>query len=398
MRFMRHPRCATTLIRGVEQADTSYVPPNPKTAFVCQSCGNQFPKWIGRCPNCGGWNTLVEERVVAAPKSRGSTRTRAPREPIPLDAVPPDAEERLSTGIGGFDRVLGGGVGRGSLVLLGGDPGIGKSSLLMQASASIGTRGTVLYVSGEESAAQIKLRARRFGIEGPNILVLAETDLATVIEAIRRIKPLFTVIDSIQTMSSDAIGSAAGGVSQLRECTARLLEVAKGDDVPIVLVGHVTTEGAVAGARGHRSRSARRVRESRRRPARSRTGSGPRRRGRARVGAPRQGGRPAHRVRRRARARRRAASRAAVDPAFEGGAAPRLRPRGHPSGEPWRSRRNCSRSDRRVLFARRSRAFGHSRKLGERAYTSRPIDPSIPAARARRRPHRHRPDAPPAHQ
>src|SRR5207249_10004900 len=249
MRFMRHPRCATTLIRGVEQADTSYVPPNPKTAFVCQSCGNQFPKWIGRCPNCGGWNTLVEERVVAAPKSRGSTRTRAPREPIPLDAVPPDAEERLSTGIGEFDRVLGGGVVRGSLVLLGGDPGIGKSSLLMQASASIGTRGTVLYVSGEESAAQIKLRARRFGIEGPNILVLAETDLATVIEAIRRTKPLFTVIDSIQTMSSDAIGSAAGGVSQLRECTARLLEVAKGDDVPIFLVGHVTKEGAVAGPR-----------------------------------------------------------------------------------------------------------------------------------------------------
>ena len=194
---MRHPRCATTLIRGVEQADTSYVPPNPKTAFVCQSCGNQFPKWIGRCPNCGGWNTLVEERVVAAPKSRGSTRTRAPREPIPLDAVPPDAEERLSTGIGEFDRVLGGGVVRGSLVLLGGDPGIGKSSLLMQASASIGTRGTVLYVSGEESAAQIKLRARRFGIEGPNILVLAETDLGSVIEGIRKVRPIFAVIDSI---------------------------------------------------------------------------------------------------------------------------------------------------------------------------------------------------------
>src|SRR5438093_1194212 len=124
MRFMRHPRCATTLIRGVEQADTSYVPPNPKTAFVCQSCGNQFPKWIGRCPNCGGWNTLVEERVVAAPKSRGSTRTRAPREPIPLDAVPADAEERLSTGIGEFDRVLGGGVVRGSLVL----PGRGRGT------------------------------------------------------------------------------------------------------------------------------------------------------------------------------------------------------------------------------------------------------------------------------
>jgi len=219
----------------------------PKTAFVCQSCGNQFPKWIGRCPSCQGWNTLVEERIVAAPKGRGMAR--APREPIALDAVPNDAEERISTGIGEFDRVLGGGVVRGSLVLLGGDPGIGKSSLLMQASARLATRGTVLYCSGEESAAQIKLRARRFGIEGPNILVLAETDLGTIIEAIRRIRPIFTVIDSIQTMSSDIIGSAAGGVSQLRECAARLLDVAKGDDVPIFLVGHVTKEGAVAGPR-----------------------------------------------------------------------------------------------------------------------------------------------------
>ena len=184
---------------------------------------------------------------MAPPKGRGAVR--APREAIPLDAVPADAEARISTGIGEFDRVLGGGVVRCSLVLLGGDPGIGKSSLLMQASASLAQRGTVLYVSGEESAAQIKLRARRFGIESPTILVLAETDLGTIIEAIRRIRPIFTVIDSIQTMSSDAIGSAAGGVSQLRECAARLLDVAKGDDVPIFLVGHVTKEGAVAGPR-----------------------------------------------------------------------------------------------------------------------------------------------------
>ena len=226
------------------------MPSTPKTAFVCQSCGNQFPKWIGRCPNCGGWNTLVEERVVAAPKGQSRlARARAARAPVALSEVPADAEERISTGISEFDRVLGGGVVRGSLVLLGGDPGIGKSSLLMQASASLAQRGTVLYVSGEESAAQIKLRARRFGIDSPNILVLAETDLATVIEAIRRARPIFTVIDSIQTMSSDVIGSAAGGVSQLRECAARLLEVAKGDDVPIFLVGHVTKEGAVAGPR-----------------------------------------------------------------------------------------------------------------------------------------------------
>ena len=220
----------------------------PKTAFVCQQCGNDFPKWIGRCPGCGGWNTLVEERVVAPQKGR-SGPARAPREPVALDSVPNDAEQRIPTGIGEFDRVLGGGIVRGSLVLLGGDPGIGKSSLLMQASSSLSQRGPVLYVSGEESAAQVKLRARRFGIEGGNILVLAETDLGSVIESIRRVKPIFCVIDSIQTMSSDIIGSAAGGVSQLRECAARLLEVAKGDDVPIFLVGHVTKEGNVAGPR-----------------------------------------------------------------------------------------------------------------------------------------------------
>jgi DNA repair protein RadA/Sms len=220
----------------------------PKTAFVCQQCGNDYPKWIGKCPACGGWNTLVEERVVAPQKGRAGP-ARPAREPIALDNVPNDAEQRIPTGISEFDRVLGGGIVRGSLVLLGGDPGIGKSSLLMQASSSLSARGQVLYVSGEESAAQVKLRARRFGIEGGNILVLAETDLSSVIEAIRRVKPIFCVIDSIQTMNSDMIGSAAGGVSQLRECAARLLEVAKGDDVPIFLVGHVTKEGNVAGPR-----------------------------------------------------------------------------------------------------------------------------------------------------
>ena len=220
----------------------------PKTAFVCQQCGFDSPKWIGRCPSCDGWNTLVEERVVAAPKGRDGA-PRAPRVAVPLDQVPQSAEERLATGIGELDRVLGGGIVPGSLVLLGGDPGIGKSSLLMQASARLRERGAVLYVSGEESAAQVKIRARRFGIDGAGILLLAETDLATVIEQIRRIRPVVAVVDSIQTMSSDAIGSAAGGVSQLRECAARLLEVAKGEDVPIFLIGHVTKEGAVAGPR-----------------------------------------------------------------------------------------------------------------------------------------------------
>jgi len=226
------------------------VPParSPKTAFVCQQCGFDSPKWIGRCPSCDGWNTFVEERVVAPPKGRDGA-ARAPRVAIPLDQVSGSAEARLATGIGELDRVLGGGIVPGSLVLLGGDPGIGKSSLLMQASARLRERGTVLYVSGEESAAQVKMRARRFGIDGSGILLLAETDLASVIEQIRRTRPALTVIDSIQTMSSEDIASAAGGVSQLRECTARLLEVAKGEDVSIVLIGHVTKEGAVAGPR-----------------------------------------------------------------------------------------------------------------------------------------------------
>jgi len=190
------------------------MPPRPKSAFICQQCGFQSPKWVGRCPSCDGWNTLVEERIVAAPKGRGLARS--PRAPIALGDVPADAEERMVTGIGEFDRVLGGGIVQGSCVLLGGDPGIGKSSLLMQASAALATKGTVLYVSGEESAAQIKMRARRFGIASDEILVLAETDLGSVIEAIRKVRPIFTVIDSIQTMNSDAIASAAGGVSQLR--------------------------------------------------------------------------------------------------------------------------------------------------------------------------------------
>src|SRR3989475_138326 len=223
------------------------MPTRPKSAFVCQQCGLQAPKWVGRCPACDGWNTFVEERVVAPAKGRGLAR--APRAPIALGDVPADAEERLQTGIGEFDRVLGGGIVQGSCVLLGGDPGIGKSSLLMQASAALASKGVVLYVSGEESAAQIKMRARRFGIASDGILVLAETDLGSVVEAIRKVRPIFCVIDSIQTMNSDEIASGAGGVSQLRECTARLLELSKGEDVPIFLVGHVTKEGAVAGPR-----------------------------------------------------------------------------------------------------------------------------------------------------
>src|SRR3989442_9856792 len=161
------------------------MPAHSKSAFVCQQCAFQSPKWIGRCPSCDGWNTFVEERVVAAPKGRGGP-ARAPRTPIALGDVPADAEERLVTGLGEFDRVLGGGIVPGSCVLLGGDPGIGKSSLLMQASAALARGGTVLDVPGEEPAGQVKLRPRRFAIAGHGILPLAETDLPAGLEATQR--------------------------------------------------------------------------------------------------------------------------------------------------------------------------------------------------------------------
>lgn len=222
------------------------MPKPPKTAFVCQQCGHATPKWAGRCPECGSWNSLVEERVVSAPKGRAP---RTPRAPVALADVPAEAEERLGSGIPEFDRVLGGGIVRGSLVLLGGEPGIGKSSLLAQVSGRAAAGGPVLYVSGEESPAQVKLRARRLGVERADIRLLPETDVGAVGEAVRQLRPRLVVIDSIQTTTSDAIGSAAGSVGQLRECTARFLELAKGEDVPIFLVGHVTKEGAIAGPR-----------------------------------------------------------------------------------------------------------------------------------------------------
>ena len=222
------------------------MPKPPKTAFVCQQCGNATPKWAGRCPSCGGWNTLVEERVVAAPKGRA---VRARAAPISLADVPADDEQRLVTGLTEFDRVLGGGIVRGSLVLLGGEPGIGKSSLLAQVSARLAARGTVLYITGEESPAQVKLRARRLGIETADIRLLAETDVDAIVEHVRELQPILAIVDSIQTMTAAEIASAAGSVSQLRESASRFLESAKSLGVPIFLVGHVTKEGAIAGPR-----------------------------------------------------------------------------------------------------------------------------------------------------
>ena len=214
-----------------------------KTVFVCGECGYESSKWLGRCPNCESWNTFVEAAPVQQIK-KGISSQRA----LPLREVQADAARRIPSGIGELDRVLGGGIVGGSAVLLGGDPGIGKSTLLMQMAGSLTNQGSVLYVTGEESAAQLKLRAQRLGASG-DMLLLAETDI-TVIEAeIERIKPAFLIIDSIQTMYCPDIASAPGSVSQVREATSFLTRVAKTTGTAVFIVGHVTKEGAIAGPR-----------------------------------------------------------------------------------------------------------------------------------------------------
>jgi DNA repair protein RadA/Sms len=220
-----------------------------RTAFVCSACGAASPRWLGRCPTCGAWESLVEERVE--PRSAGGRlnvagdRTR----PTPLADVAPDGARRLETGLAELDRVLGGGVVLGGVVLLGGDPGIGKSTLLMQALAGIAARGhAVLYASGEESAAQIALRARRLGAEGiDRVLVQATTEITELEGAIDDEKPDVVVVDSIQTLRSAELESAAGSVGQLREVAARLVEMAKRRGIALFLIGHVTKDGALAG-------------------------------------------------------------------------------------------------------------------------------------------------------
>ena len=214
----------------------------PKTVYICGECGYESGKWLGRCPNCDSWNTLVES--VPAP----AVHTAAPARALPLSQVETTGARRISTGMAELDRVLGGGVVAGSTVLLGGDPGIGKSTLLMQTAARLAQIGTVLYVTGEESAAQLKLRAERLGVTG-EMLLLAETDLASIEAEIGRVHPAFLIIDSIQTMASPDIASAPGSVAQVREATALLTRVAKGTACAVFIVGHVTKEGALAGPR-----------------------------------------------------------------------------------------------------------------------------------------------------
>jgi len=221
--------------------------PKVKTQYVCQMCGHVEVKWMGRCPACGEWNTLVEEEV--SPSGR-FTPSRARVVPKPIVSIPAQAENRLSTGLSECDFVLGGGVVPGSLVLIGGDPGIGKSTLLLQVSHAMAKNGhRVLYISGEESATQIRLRAERLGTVHSELYVLAETDLDAALEAAVDLKPQFLIVDSIQTVFRPGLASAPGSVAQVRECTGLLLRVAKAESMATFIVGHVTKDGAIAGPR-----------------------------------------------------------------------------------------------------------------------------------------------------
>ncbi len=219
----------------------------PRSLFTCQKCGYQSAKWLGKCPDCNAWNSMVEELIV---KGAGPVGSTGDNPPCPIDQVTSSAEQRLTCGISEFDRVLGGGLVSGSLVLIGGDPGIGKSTLLLQAADHLARSGEpVLYVSAEESPQQIKLRGTRMGANAPALYLLAETSLERIIAHIGTLKPRAVVVDSIQTVFTSALESAAGSVSQVRESAGRLMLLAKGSAIPIFLVGHVTKDGSLAGPR-----------------------------------------------------------------------------------------------------------------------------------------------------
>ena len=220
----------------------------PKTVYQCTECGGQAPKWQGQCPDCGAWNTLVEALATPAP-ARFRNVAGARSAITPLSAVAPQENRRIATGLPEFDRVLGGGLVAGGVVLLGGDPGIGKSTLLLQAAAALGAAHRTLYVTGEESTDQIALRAQRLGLVNAQVELLAEVQLEAIVAAIDTSTPEFVVIDSIQTVYTEALTSAPGSVAQVRECAAQLTRLAKQRGITVIFIGHVTKEGAIAGPR-----------------------------------------------------------------------------------------------------------------------------------------------------
>ena len=222
-----------------------------KTIFCCQACGYHTPKWMGKCPDCGEWQSFVEE-IKAVKPDQGAMRSLSfpQTQPVPIDSVKLEQEDRLLTGISEFDRVLGGGLVSGTLILIGGDPGIGKSTLMLQALNGLaGTKRKVLYVSGEESIRQISIRSRRLGAAGSDLLVVSENDMDSILSMADSVQPDVMVIDSIQTMFSPDLTSAPGSVTQVRESAMRLMLLAKRTGTPIFLVGHVTKDGAIAGPR-----------------------------------------------------------------------------------------------------------------------------------------------------
>ncbi|MGO9688907.1 MAG: DNA repair protein RadA [Syntrophobacteraceae bacterium] len=224
-------------------------PHKTKTVYVCQSCGSQSPRWMGKCPDCGAWNTMVEERMEKA-KDIGSSKRGNGAEPLLLGDIQSRDEDRFVTKIGELDRVLGGGIVSGSVVLIGGDPGIGKSTLVLQMLKQVSDlRGKALYVSGEESPAQIKMRALRLGVKSENLYVLAETQLEEILHAADGLQPQVLVVDSVQTVFTSELPSAPGSVGQVREVSGRLMLYAKRSGVPTFLIGHVTKDGAIAGPR-----------------------------------------------------------------------------------------------------------------------------------------------------
>ena len=221
-----------------------------RSVFYCTECGNESPKWVGRCPACGAWNTVVEQE--AAPKTRGG-RAAPPKSPfrtvkaISLTEVDTTEEIRFSTGMGELNRVLGGGAVKGSLVLVGGAPGVGKSTLMLQICGSLCRENRVLYVSGEESVRQLKLRSQRLGVASENLMVLSETALEDILQSVSDEEPDILIVDSIQTMYNGALESPPGSIGQVKDCTMALMQLAKGNNVTVFVIGHVNKEGSIAG-------------------------------------------------------------------------------------------------------------------------------------------------------
>ncbi len=218
-----------------------------KTVFFCTECGNETPKWHGRCPACGSWNTLAEQEIRRNNSASKITSLNENKSATPISQIGSEEEIRFDTGLSELDRVLGGGAVKGSVVLVGGAPGIGKSTLLLQICSNLCRFARVLYVTGEESRNQIKMRAERLNVSCDELFILSETNLADIFESVENVSPDILIIDSIQTLSADDISSSAGSVSQVKECTLRLTQLAKSREITVFVIGHINKDGAIAG-------------------------------------------------------------------------------------------------------------------------------------------------------